>query len=276
MTPLVSVITPVYNCSRYVAESIDSIQKQSFRDYEHIISNDGSTDDGKTEKAVSLAIRGSRGVIYLPSSENKKIPARRTEMIKQAAKGKYIAIHDGDDVSLPGRLESQVEFLESHPDVFCVGSHAYKIDLDSEFMLDEYGGRVVMDYPPEGHEDIVNAMASGCSNPMIDPTTMFRREDLLNLNGYSLEKAIYTVPDFDLWLRAVEKGLRFANIQEPLVKYRTNPEGMTGGHKQEMIAAHMVVWCRFMRSRTNQSHYALLEKTHLARIRKIQAAIEEA
>ena len=81
---------------------------------------------------------------------------------------------------------------------------------------------------------------------MIDPTTMFRREDFLNLGGYSTDKSIYTVPDMDLWLKAILSGRKLINLQYPVIQYRMNPEGMTSLHKQEMIRSHMSVWRKFM------------------------------
>lgn len=233
--PLLSVITTVYNCERYLRVSIESALNQSFRDFEMIIINDGSTDS--TGKIVNEYLKDTR-IRYVYRSENKKIPTRRNEAINMA-KGEYIAIHDGDDISEPDRFETQVRFLRNNLNYFCVGGHAKKIDEN---------GKVIgeMDYPPGQHQDILDLVVKKCMNPMIDPTTMFRKNDFLNLGGYSTDKSIYTVPDMDLWLKAILSGRKLINLQYPVIQYRMNPNGMTSLHKQEMIRSHMFVWRKFM------------------------------
>jgi glycosyltransferase involved in cell wall biosynthesis len=239
MSPRVSVVTTVYNCELYVREAIQSILDQTFPDFELIIINDGSTDG---TDAIVKSFRDNR-IVYQRNTDNKKIPTRRNEAI-QRAKGQFVVIQDGDDISLPNRLETQFNFLSNNLDYFCLGSQATKIDLEGR----ECG---VMDYPPGLHPAIEAMIIRKCMNPIIDPTTMFRRHDFLALGGYTLEKSIYTVPDFDLWLRALLSGKKFANFQEPLIKYRVNPAGMTSVHKSEMIQAHMIVWRRFMAKKLN-------------------------
>lgn len=246
MRPLVSVITTLYNCERYISQSLDSICRQEgFDDFEWLIFSDAPTD--RTWEIVESYKFETRGLVRLqPSSENIKIPWRRNQAIA-SARGKYIAIHDGDDISLPDRLKTEVNLLESS-DTFCVGSHAFKIDGD--------GKRIgIMDYPAGDHSSLVRQMVRK-QNPMIDPSSMFRRQEFMALGGYPLEKQIYTVPDMDLWCRAILGGQKLANIQKPLIEYRANPEGMTGRCKPEMIQAHMIVWNRFItayRQKTNQS-----------------------
>lgn len=236
MSVPVSVITTVYNCEKYVERSIESILNQTFEDYEFIIVNDGSTDG---TAALVRKYFSDKRIRFVPNQDNMKIPTRRNQAISMA-RGQYIAIHDGDDISKLDRLEHQYNFLRNNIAYFCIGGHAEKIDLDGNSIG-------MMDYPPAGHDDIVSMIRSKCMNPMIDPTTMFRKSDFLKLGSYTLDKSIYTVPDFDLWLNAIKTGRKFANLQSPLIEYRTNPDGMTGKHKQEMITAHMIVWSKFMR-----------------------------
>ena len=233
--PPLSVITPIYNCETYLRESLDSALSQTFTDFELIIVNDGST-DGSVDIVKSY---DDERIIFVDNQDNKKIPTRRNEAISMAS-GKYVAIHDGDDVSFPHRFAKQIDILSSE-DIFCVGAHADKIDPDGDRTGD-------MDYPPETHDEILHMITRKCMNPMIDPTCMFVRDVFMQLGKYTLEKEIYTVPDFDLWLRAMGVSKKFYNIQEPLIKYRENPDGMTGKHKREMIKAHMIVWRRFMHS----------------------------
>ena len=230
--PLISIITTIYNCEKYLSESIESILNQTFTDFEFIIFNDGST-DGSMD--IARSYRDDRIRLY-DSSENKRIPRRRNEAIN-LARGKYIAIHDGDDISLSDRFKIQIKIMK-HSEIFCIGGYATRIDLDGE----ETG---IMDYPPDTHIQIVNMILTKCMNPIIDPTTIFCKDTFLRLGGYTLDKEIYTVPDFDLWLKTILDGQKFLNVQEPLIKYRQNPDSMTGSHKKEMIQHHMIVWTRF-------------------------------
>ncbi len=234
--PLLSVITPIYNCSSYLKESFESIFNQTFKDFEFIVINDGSTDD--TSDVAQKLLEGFSGdFTFIDHNTNKRIPMRRNEAV-EASKGKYIAIHDGDDISMLDRFEKEIECLEKGG-IFCVGGHAIKINEYSE----EIG---VMDYPSENNIQIIRDFTHRCMNPMIDPTTMFRKDIFNKYEGYTLEKIIYTVPDMDLWLKAVLDDYKFYNIQESIIKYRVNSKGMTREHKREMINAHMIVWKRFM------------------------------
>ena len=237
MRPLVSVITTLYNCERFITESLDSIcSQQGFDDFEWLIYSDSPT-DATWSIVEKYKFNCKRPVIRIPSAINIKIPRRRNQAISQAS-GKYIAIHDGDDISLPDRLKTEVDFLESHNDIFCVGSHAIKIDLAGTQIES-------MDYPPESPKQNISHLYAKRRNPIIDPTSMFRREDFMEMGGYTLRDEIYTVPDMDLWCRAILNGRQLANIQKPLIKYRVNPDGMTALKQSEMIRSHIIVWKHF-------------------------------
>ena len=175
----VSIVTPVYNCEKYIKESLDSICSQiNFDDFEWLILNDGSTDSTwDIVKDYSFECIGREKVRLIDDKENIKIPRRRNKAIDLAV-GKYIAIHDGDDVSLPERLKEQFDFLESNPNIFCVGGHALQMDLNGEPLGE-------MDYPKSSHPQILGQFYR-CVNPMIDPTTMFRRKDFLELGKYRI------------------------------------------------------------------------------------------
>ncbi|HFD31629.1 MAG TPA: glycosyltransferase family 2 protein [Gammaproteobacteria bacterium] len=106
----VSVIIPTYNRSKYIAETLESVFNQSFKNYEIIIINDGSTDD--TEKILEPY----RDRIIYKKIKNQGVAFARNEGMK-LARGKYIAYLDDDDLYLPWKLEVQVAILEKHPDI---------------------------------------------------------------------------------------------------------------------------------------------------------------
>lgn len=240
MRPKLSVVTTVYNAEKFIKDSINSILSQTFSDFEFIILNDGSK-DGTVD--IIKSYKDTR-IRFFNDVQNRKIPYRRNQGIA-LANTPYIVIHDGDDISLPHRLEETYRLFYNNIELFCIGSYATKIDLEGK----EVGE---MNYPPRTHEGCVDLICKKCMNPMIDPSTTFRKDVFDKLGRYTLDKAIYTVPDFDLWLKAILGGYRFSNLDFPLIKYRQNPDGMTGQKKQEMIKAHMIVWSSFMKKYRKQ------------------------
>lgn len=225
----ISVITPAYNCERFVKESILSILGQSFSDFEFIIINDGST-DGTSEIIKSFTDSRIRFVDY---QENRGVLARSKEAIDLAVT-KYIAIHDADDVSMSNRLELQFNYLEENPDIFCVGGRAKKIDLSGNFIGD-------WDFPPVSHKEIVRMLVSQAKCPIINPSSMYRLSGYREIGGYSPDNKIKYAHDFDFWCRAILNGARFANLQDYLIKYRVNPFGMTRRNKTMQLADHNTV-----------------------------------
>lgn len=231
--PKVSVITPVYNCEKYIISSINSVLGQGFRDFELIIINDGSTDETPN---IIKSFENSK-IRFFDLGQNKGIPVARNFGINQA-KGEYIAIHDGDDISESDRFLEQVQFLDAHPEIFCVGSWATKIDEESK-IIDE------MIYPPPDHKEIYK-MFFGRICPIIDPSTMFRKSDFIELSCYNeTDKYAHFVPDLDLWFRALVKGKMFANLTKKLISYRINPKGMTNLYKPKMIEAHVRIQAKY-------------------------------
>ena len=194
----ISIITTVYNCEKFINKSLHSILSQkNMPSFEWIICNDGST-DSTWDKIVNFDFKHITDKVKLiDDSENIRIPKRRNKAIKEA-KGKYIAIQDGDDNSLDDRMRLLFDYLENNPDIFCVGGKAIRI------LEDDYVDQI-MDYPSCSHEQIVEDLCKK-KNPIIDPSCMYRKNIFFELNGYSEDEEIYTVPDMDLWCRAILQG----------------------------------------------------------------------
>ena len=232
---ILSIITPVYNCARFIEESLDSICGQDFSfPTELIIINDGSEDETWNiviDKCLPrLRSSGLKQIKIANDDIRLFLPTRRNQALN-ISDGSFIAIHDGDDISLPNKFNKQVQFLIDSPNLFCLGGHAEKIDYDSEPIGE-------MDYPPETHKRIMLDFYSGKMNPIIDPTTVFRADLIKKLGGYSLAPDKYTIPDFDLWLRATTRDYMFHNLMDFLVTYRLNPDGMTRKHNVVMVEQH--------------------------------------
>jgi len=120
----VSVIIPAYN-AEYIREAIDSVLNQTFKDFEIIVIDDGSTDN------TPNILKSYGNKIRWKSQENKGSASATNEGIKMA-KSEYIAYIDADDVCLPERLEIQIKYLDEHPDVGLVYTDFYQIDENNK------------------------------------------------------------------------------------------------------------------------------------------------
>ena len=187
--PLVSVVMNVHNGEKYLEEAIRSILNQSYRHFEFIIINDGSTDATQSildhlqgeDDRLQVFHQEQRGIYY---SANRGC---------SAAKGKYIARFDADDISFSERLERQVAFLEEHPQVAALGTAVIRINED---------GDPIETYTPPIKPSQVKA-AMPYWDPIVQPTVMMRKDNFLQLNGY---REVYRLAgDYDLWMRMSEQ-----------------------------------------------------------------------
>ena len=236
--PSLSIITTVFNAEKYLEDSLQSLLDQTFTDFEIILVNDGCT-DGSTEILKDFASK--HNAIYLENEKNEGVPFGRNKALQQA-QGEYIAIHDADDISLSFRLEKEVSYLQSHQNIDFMGGHAIKIGENGEIIGS-------MSYPPPDTTGGIKAIHHWKLNPIIDPSCMFRRSIILEHGAYSLDPRYLTVQDFELWCRLLANGCLMANLQEPLIKYRINPNGVTAGKYQEQRLATDMVWGKFCKRR---------------------------
>ncbi|MDQ3209162.1 MAG: glycosyltransferase [Gemmatimonadales bacterium] len=199
MTPKVSVVTTVYNGAAYVDRAIPGILGQTFKDFEWIIVDDGST-DGTPEVLRELASRDPRVRVHSPGRLG--ITAAANYGVGKAV-GEYIARQDFDDSSYPDRLKLQVDFLDAHPEVGVVGGYYVLVD---ERRKERY-----MRMPPTGHQEILSAMARYI--PMANTIVTFRRKVWADAGGYP---EVSDLEDLRLWLKAAKLGWRFANLPEPM------------------------------------------------------------
>ncbi len=202
-SPKVTVLMSVYNGEEYLKEAVESILKQTFRDFEFIIIDDGSTD---TSGAIVAHYQQMDDRIHVYSQENKGLIASLNRGC-QLAKGKYIARMDADDVSLPERLARQVNYLETHPNIGVLGTWVKTIDEK---------GRALQEWRlPTSPKVMGWSLLFGCC--VAHPSVMMRR-DIIRQVGFYRPEALY-VEDYDLWARA-NNITQIANIPEILFKYR--------------------------------------------------------
>ncbi len=210
--PAVSVLIPVYNGGKFFRAAVESVLAQTFRDFECLILDDGSTDEsGKI--ADELARRDPR--VRVIHRENRGLVATLNELA-DAARGELLARMDADDLCLPTRFEQQVAFFEQHPEAVCAGC--------GYWMIDEADRTIAHIRVPTDDATIQQNLLRGHS-PISHPTAMIRASALRRLGGY--RKAFYPAEDYDLWLRLGELGA-LANLGEPLIRYRVHSGSISG------------------------------------------------
>lgn len=200
----VTVLMAVLNGRAIVRQAIESIMEQTYTDWELCViddaSHDGTPDVLETFAAAEPRIR----VIRNPRTRGL---AACMNAGWRATTGQFIARMDADDASLRDRLERQVRFLESHPDVAVVGTGAE--------LFDESGRRLGMALRPSDHETLLARIF--LENPFIHPSVMMRRTFLDSLGGY--DERLSRAQDYDLWLRGARR-FRYSNLEAPLIRYR--------------------------------------------------------
>jgi glycosyltransferase involved in cell wall biosynthesis len=202
-TPAVSVVMPAFNAAEFLDEAIRSILDQTFRDFELIIINDGSNDD--TASILQHYERADERLrVY--HQENKGVISALNRACR-LARGQYIARMDADDVSLPHRLERQVDYIEHHPEIGILGTWISKIGQD---------GSVVGSWCPSPNPNALKwkHFFGAC---VCHPAVLMRRSVLEKINYYRAGSA--PIEDEDLWLRA-SAVTEFGNVPEILFKYR--------------------------------------------------------
>jgi len=203
--PTVSIIMPVHNGEKYIKESIESILSQTHRNFEFIIINDGSTDN--TLLVLEEYSKRDSRIIIKNNVKNKGISNSLNSGLK-LARAPLIARMDSDDIAYPNRLETQVRFMQENPEVSVCGS-SIKI----------YEAPEICWVPPLQHDAIlVRMLFESC---LYHPTVMFRKETIVDQGGYNVNFS--GAEDYDLWCRLSRNiSVRFANISEPLLCYRTH------------------------------------------------------
>lgn len=227
-TPTVSVVMSCYNTEISVFEAVKSILDQSFSDFEFIIIDDGSS-DSTNQILTDLSNQDDR-ITILENEENIGLAASLNKGIDHT-KGKYIARMDADDFALPERLEKQVAFLNSHPEVDILGSSAYT-------RLQVHTDRTNEINMPSSHDAIVNRVFK--KTMVLHPTIMVRSE-VFDIARYDPE--LRWAEDADLWFRIYDK-VGWANLEEPLLIY-TIKEGLT----KKIVNANLSVIVKNLKKR---------------------------
>lgn len=206
--PRISVLMSVYNTpEKFLREAIESILDQTYTDFNFVIIDDGSNPDVSN---IVTSYQDSR-IRYI-WHENQGL-AKSLNFGLDMIQTEFVARMDSDDIALPERFEKQVEYLDKHPEISILGTN---FELYPE-------GRVITKVPYPTLEDCYKYC------PVAHPTVMLRKQDL-DKYQYRYDPA-YRCEDYELWSRALT-NLRFANMQEVLLKYRVHDQQLSRPSKE--------------------------------------------
>jgi glycosyltransferase involved in cell wall biosynthesis len=215
MNPKISVVIPVYNQEKYLAETINSVIAQTFTDFELILVDDGSKD--KSAQIIrEYAERDKRIVPLIQANSGKPKAVNAAVAI---AKGEYIAFMDHDDLMLPTRLERQMVFHKENPEVDGSSSNCYYIDDDGKLMGTQiYPGLRTI-------EQCKNAIIN--NEVVVCAFTGLTVKKIAFVNSGGLRTEFWPNDDTEFFNRFIEKGFSLIIIQEFLMEYRAHSASTT-------------------------------------------------
>lgn len=219
----ISIVMSTYNGEKYLKQSIESILSQTFRDFEFLIIDDGSTDNS-WQILQDYAKKDSRVKVFR-NEQNLGLTKSLNRGLSRA-KGEYIARMDDDDISLPTRLEKQFQFMEQNPSVVLCGVRVLVIDQAGE----EIGRKNL----PLKHKDIKNKLLF--NNQFIHSSLFFKND--LGIYNEKFARA----QDYEFVLRVASRH-QVVNLPEYLVKWRARQGSLSfSGVKQQKCAIKARYW----------------------------------
>ena len=215
--PLVSIITPVYNCEKYLPLTIESVQAQTYENWELILADD-CTPDNSADIIAEYAKKDSR-IKYIKLKENSGAAIARNEAL-EASKGRYIAYLDADDIWLPNKLERQLDFMEKN---------------DVEFSCCDYE-KIEADGTPLNKT--VHMPKTITYNQLLSNTIIQTVGVIADLE--KVDKKLLVMPnvrrgqDSATWLQMLRNGVKFTGQNEVLAQYRRVPQSLSANKLSAM------------------------------------------
>jgi len=212
--PRVSIIIPTYNCAGYLGRAIDSACAQTYKDYEILVVDDGSTDDTK-----DVAMQYGRRVTYL-YQQNLGVSAARNHAISKSS-GELLAYLDADDLWYPEKLERQVAFLDAHQECGMVHSEMSVINEQDEILHVRFYEETKRSVP-QGY--CLRTLLLRCH---IQPVTVIERRSSFDRAGV-FDTRLPIAQDYLHWIMIAAEGHAVGYLAEPLGKYRWRTGSLIG------------------------------------------------
>lgn len=207
-----SILIPVYNAEKTIQDTLNSIFRQTFNDFEIILINDGSTDKSHD---IILSNQDTR-IKYYINEKNKGLIYTLNKGL-DLCNGEYIIRMDSDDIMLPNRVEKQIKFMDKNPDIIASGSSVIRFSPNKKEKLYT---------PPITPEEIKSRIYLG--SPIPHPTAIIRKK-ILSLYKIKYDTDYIHAEDYKLWYDLSQYG-KLANIKEPLIKYRCSESQVSNVH----------------------------------------------
>ncbi|MFA5393583.1 MAG: glycosyltransferase family 2 protein [Candidatus Ratteibacteria bacterium] len=214
--PRVTVLMPVYNSEKYLREAIDSILGQTYRDYEFIIINDGSTDG--SVKIIQSYI--DKRIKLINNGKNIGISATRNKGLELAV-GEYTIVMDSDDISLPARIEKQVRFMDNHPEIGVSGTWVKFLDTSHHPWKS-----IVCKYPTKPRD----IKARSLFNSIFAHPSVIIRRNFLEKFQLKYDPQYLVAHDYGLGQKC-SSCFPLANIPEVLLVYRVHSKSITNSNE---------------------------------------------
>lgn len=196
--PLVNILVTTYNSEEFIAHTLSTLIVQNYPNFKIIIVDDGSTDE-TPKRICEWAAKYQKVYTFFPGRLGR---AKALNYGLAQCQGKYVAINDADDHSIPERIQKQVDFLEAHPEIGLLGT--WKAIREN--------GQTIEDQKPVKDRDMRKYFTKG--QPIQHSSVMFRRELLEKVGGYN--EQIPFLLDRDIFLR-VARHCKMAQLPEPLI-----------------------------------------------------------
>jgi glycosyltransferase involved in cell wall biosynthesis len=229
-TPLVSILLCTYNRASFIAQAIESVLTQTFRDWELLILDDASADN--TQAVVAQYTNHDPRIHYFQNEKNLGIAANRNQGLA-LAQGQYLAVLDSDDVWLDqDKLKKQIEFLETHPDHALVGTWLNLIDATGQSV-----GTLRFETSNTSiHHRLLRSNQFGHSS------VLYRLALAREVGGYT--PALEIGEDYDLWLK-LGRSYKLTNLPEYATAYRVHSESITKRKKLTGWWNHLKLICKY-------------------------------
>lgn len=209
----VSVLMPAYNRKNYIESSVKSILDQTFKNFELLVLDDGST-DGTIEKILSF---NDPRIRLIRNEKNQGIAFSRNRLL-QEARGLYYVLLDSDDIAMPNRIELQLEYLKENDDTSLVGTPCIAIDQNGDYIKSTWA------FLQKRPTDPVEIKATLLFRNCFYQSSIMINSQLLKNEKYDLEFPPFE--DFEFWARLALTH-KLVNMDTPLIEYRFHPQNIS-------------------------------------------------
>ena len=221
--PLLTVLMPVYNADKFLDESINSILSQTYSEFELLILDDASTDNSL--KIIKAYAKEDKRIKVLVNQKNRGEAKCRNILLKNS-KTEFIAWMDADDISLPVRLQTQIDFLKKNPTIDIVGAYSSTFGDSERFIR-----HPLLDI------QIKSTFLFNCA--VVGPCAMVRMKKI-RANKIFYNEKLKSAVDFQYWVDCCS-FMRFTNINRVLYNYRIHPsQDSTANHKIQKKMASII------------------------------------